>query len=384
MSMSHLGDKANGRDAEERIRAVYRLMDNVVLEWDESLRLLDCTEECLRLFGADDVRDLADVFFSEQAVRQALKRALEQGFDRFVWKHRTREGDLLPCEVTLTRLLRGGCPGVLAHVRDLRPVWESAAREEAEAVANARGRFLSMVGHEVRTPLNGIMGFLQLALLQEMESGLRKHLDTAFSLSRLLLQMLNDVLDLAKMESGSVSIQVEEFSPANTVQAALASFHALVGEKNLSLRCDMDPSLPEKLSGDAARVRQLLLNLVGNAVKYTRDGRIDLEILRVPARDAMTIRVLFVVGDTGVGIPAERMAGIFEPFQRGDEDYVRKQRGAGLGLSLVRSLARMMRGELCVFSRAGQGTEMHVILPFAWGTPCMTNVLQHQKCCNRH
>jgi signal transduction histidine kinase len=238
-------------------------------------------------------------------------------------------------------------------------------REAAEAAANARGRFLAMAGHEVRAPLNGIMGLLQLILLHEVESGLKGHLNSAFSLCKGLLQILNDVLDFSRMESASLSIPAEEFSLADAAQAALVSFHELAEEKGLSLRCDMDPSLPETLSGDAGRVRRLLLNLVGNAVKYTREGQIELDVLRVPARDAMTIRVLFVVSDTGAGIPADGMAGIFEPFQRGDEEYVLRQRGVGLGLPIVRRLARLMRGELCVFSRTGQGTEIHLLLPFA-------------------
>jgi CheY-like chemotaxis protein len=206
---------------------------------------------------------------------------------------------------------------------------------------------------------------LQLILLHEVESGFKEHLDNAFSLCRGLLQILSDVLDFSKMETGSLPIVAEEFSLAGTAQAALVSFHEAAEEKNLSLRCDMDPALPEKLSGDAGRVRQLLLNLVGNAVKYTREGRVELDVVRVPTRDALTIRVLFVISDTGMGISPEGMANIFEPFQRGDEDYVLKQRGVGLGMPIVRRLVRLMRGELCVFSRAGQGTEIHMVLPFA-------------------
>jgi CheY-like chemotaxis protein len=179
-----------------------------------------------------------------------------------------------------------------------------------------------------------------------------------------LLRILNDILDFSKMESGVLSIQAGDFSLDAAVSATLVSFQGAARDKNISLRCSMDPALPKRLSGDAGRVHQLLLNLVGNAVKYTQEGRIELEVLRLPAHDAKAIRVLFAVSDTGVGISAERLAGIFEPFQRGDDSYVLRQSGVGLGMAIVRRLVRLMGGDLCVFSREGQGTENHLILPF--------------------
>ena len=490
-----LCDMTSECDAEERIRAVYRAADNVFIEYDEYLHLSGCTEESVRLFGASDAQALLDDFFyrfsppvqpdgafSAQTSMQYLKRAFEEGFCRFVWMHRTQEGAALPCEITLMRLLRGGRPGLLAHVRDLRfllgneltgarqspllaavnaiPVgmgiavagqcrfanpalramagmrtgeaivpslmnvlnasqaanpddarsagyirlpgsdsdvedflWNSAvveyegengvvfcltdiseqkclergviaARETAEAAVRARERFLAVVSHEVRTPLNGVMGILQLASLQEMESGLKEHLNTALSLCKDLLQILSDILDLSKIESGSLSIVIEEFSPDDVACATLASFQDIVRDKGIALHCSIDPSLPKKLLGDAGRVRQLLLNLVGNAVKYTQEGQIELEILRVPACDAATLKVLFAVNDTGVGIPVESMVHIFEPFQRGNGDYVLRQGGVGLGLAIVRRLVRLMAGEFCMFSGRGGGTETHLILPF--------------------
>jgi len=239
-----------------------------------------------------------------------------------------------------------------------------AERDAAEAAASARGRFLAMVSHEVRTPLNGIMGLLQLALLYEMESELKGQLDTAFSLCRDLLRILSDVLDFSKMESGSLAILAEEFSLTSTVDATLGLFQETVRDKHIALDCRMDPSLPDTLFGDEGRVHQLLLNLVGNAVKYTQAGRIELEVLRMPSHDAMTLKVLFVVSDTGFGISAEKMVNLFEPFQRGDDGYVLRQSGVGLGLAIVRRLVQLMDGELCVFSREGLGTENHLILPF--------------------
>jgi signal transduction histidine kinase/CheY-like chemotaxis protein len=239
-----------------------------------------------------------------------------------------------------------------------------AARETAESAASARGQFLAMVSHEVRTPLNGVMGILQLASLQVTDSDLKEHLDTAFSLCGNLLQILSDILDISKIESGSLSIVAEEFALDNTVRNTLAPFQAAARNKNISLHCSVDPALPETLFGDAGRVHQLLLNLVGNAVKYTQTGQIELEILRVPARDAGTLWVLFAVSDTGVGIPAEKMVDIFEPFHRVDDGYVLRQAGVGLGLAIVRRLVRLMGGDICLFSQEGLGTENHLVLPF--------------------
>ncbi|MDR2695184.1 MAG: response regulator [Deltaproteobacteria bacterium] len=495
--MLRLRDVTDERDAEELMRAVYRVADKLFLEWDEHLQPLDCTEECIRLFGANDAQDLLDDFFfrffpavqpdgafSAHAGAQALKRALEQGFCRLVWRCRTQEGTLLPCEITLIRRLRGGRPGILGHVRDLRPLLASvpqdarqarqrasidampvgmgimvagqcrfanpalramtgmqagetapallldalgpsgtdaafavraqgghlclprpdggtgdfllaaapveyegesgvvccladisgqkrlereliAARDAAEAAASARGRFLAMMSHEVRTPLNGIMGILQLASMQEMDVELEEHLDTAFSLCRNLLQVLSDILDFSKIESGSLTIQAEEFSLATAVHTALVALQDAVRGKSIELRCTMDPALPAKLLGDMGRVHQLLLNLVGNAVKYTQEGQVELEVLRLPALGPAALRVLFAVSDTGVGISAARMDGIFDPFRRGDDSYVLRQSGVGLGLAIVRRLVQLMDGELCMFSREGQGTENHLILSFA-------------------
>ena len=240
-----------------------------------------------------------------------------------------------------------------------------AARDAAEAAADARGRFLAMVSHEVRTPLNGVMGLLQIIALQEADSELKEYLDSAFSLCKHLVQILSDILDLSRIESGSLLIAAEEFSLDDAARTTFVSFQEAAREKNVSLHFNVDTSLPKKLLGDAGRVRQLLWNLVGNAVKYTQAGQIEVEILRVPARDEAACKVLFVVSDTGVGISAARMAGIFEPFQRADDGYVRLQTGVGLGLAIVRRLVLLMGGELCLFSREGLGTENHLILPFA-------------------
>lgn len=262
-----------------------------------------------------------------------------------------------------------GEPGVILCLMDIsrQKVLEKtliASRETAEAAARERGRFLAMMSHEVRTPLNGIMGLLQLALLYEMDNELKGQLDTAFSLCKDLLRILSDMLDFFKMESGSFNTRTDEFSLANTVDATLALFQETALDKHISLECRMDPSLPDSLSGDGGRVHQLLLNLVGNAVKYTQAGQIELEVLRLPAHAAGTLKALFVVSDTGRGISAERMNNIFEPFQRGDDDYVLRQTGVGLGLAIVKRLVQLMDGELCVFSREGLGTENHLILPF--------------------
>lgn len=256
---------------------------------------------------------------------------------------------------------------VLADISDCKRVEQEliAARDAAEASAKARGDFLAVMSHEVRSPLNGIMGLLQLAVLEEENADVRGYLDTALALSHSLLQILSEILDFSKMESDCPVLADESFSPENILHTTLASFQSTAAEKNIELSCGRDPALPEQLRGDAGRIHQLLFNLVGNAVKYTPEGRIDVNVLRLPPHGENGIRVLFVVADSGLGVPPDELRRIFHPFSRGEAGYVRRQTGVGLGLSIVRRLVQLMGGSLCLFSGEGEGTEAHLILPLA-------------------
>ena len=240
-----------------------------------------------------------------------------------------------------------------------------AALEAAEQANTAKSEFLANMSHEIRTPLNGIFGMLQLLQGSVRDEDQREYLGIALKATTRLSGLLTDILDLSRIEAGRMTIQPTEF-PVRTLQdSVLELFHLPARDKNLNLTFRVDASLPETLRADEARLRQILFNLVGNAIKFTQAGRVGVEIHSLPPTDGDGVRALFVVSDSGIGIDREHIQSIFEPFVQADGSYVRRYQGAGLGLSIVSKLVRMMGGEICLESEPGQGTSVWFVLASA-------------------
>ncbi len=243
-----------------------------------------------------------------------------------------------------------------------------AARDLAERVARARSAFLANMSHEIRTPMNAVLGFVELVLDTELAPEQRRALELVRSSSEALLTILNDILDYSKIEAEHLELESIAFDLPKVVHATATLLAVRAREKHLELTVDVPPDVPHLVRGDPTRLRQVLMNLIGNAVKFTEQGEVDVSAA-VVAHHGDRTAVRFRVRDTGIGISDEQLAHIFDEFTQADASMTRRYGGTGLGLAIARRLVALMGGELTVTSHVGRGSEFSCTLLFPVETP---------------
>ncbi len=354
--------------SKELFNTVYNNSTLAILVTDQEEQIIAWNAFAQNLLKMDKLtifnRPLSDLFSSSdwQELKQRERTSHKDSLlDQDVNLIRAPD-DLIPVRVSLTRILddEGHKSGLIAVVYDLTQEKQSRdmllrAKLAAEEANSAKSMFLANMSHEVRTPMSTIIGMIDLTLDTELSEDQRENLTTVKNAADILLNLLNDILDLSRVEAGKVQLESIALNVRNVVQSVCKGLSVLAQKKSLDLCWDVDPQVSDHLLGDPVRVRQILVNLINNAIKFTFRGKIETRVKLQEEKDGQQT-LLFSVSDEGVGIARDKLATIFEVFTQADVSTTRRFGGTGLGLSISKRLVEMMQGKIWVESEEFKGS----------------------------
>ena len=375
------------RRADELTQIMLDAMPYSCMLWDSNLNILTCNQATIKLYKLKKKEDFNEKFdllspefqpngkLSKLLARENVQTAFERGYHCTEWMHQTLAGEPFPTEVTLVRVQYREDDIVAAYVRDLRDYKAMLAgmrkaeddlriaRDAAEAASFAKSAFLANMSHEIRTPMNSIVGFSELAMDGEASPKTRDYLAKILENADGLLQIINDILDISKVESGKMELENIPFE----IHELFANCRTLVMpkavEKGINLHFYAEPSVGRRPLGDPTRLRQVLVNLLSNAVKFTNTGIVKL-FSKIIAKDEKKITMHFEVKDSGIGMTPRQIETIFEPFTQAETGTTRKYGGTGLGLAITRNIVELMGGIISVESTPGVGSKFSFDLTF--------------------
>jgi PAS domain S-box-containing protein len=339
-------------DAENRVRTCNPAFERLFQYSPEAIAGVDLNELIVPAELAGEAKDLYQKIETDAEVLQVTTR------------RRRKDGTLVDVDVYGVPLqVHGEVVGIYRLYVDITERMKAErefqkALEATEAANRAKSQFVANMSHEIRTPITGVLGMLDLALDGELNPEQREYLVMAEASAQTLLSLITDILDFSKIEVGKLDLESIEFNLRASMEETLKPMAVRADAKGLELNCDVEGSLPEVLVGDPSRLRQILVNLVGNAIKFTESGEVTVRV-EAESETAESVELHFTVADTGIGIPAEKQAAVFDAFTQADGSTARRYGGTGLGLTICRRLVDMMGGRLWVDSRLGQGSVFH-------------------------
>ena len=364
-------------DLQQERYLLHTLMDyfphNIYFKDDES-RFIRINKAMANYFGLSDPRDATgktDIdFFSGEHAYQALADEKEivrsgQGIVNKIEKETWPDGRATWCSSTKLPLQdgEGNFVGTFGISQDITAQMQAAealrvAKEAAEAASRAKSTFLANMSHEIRTPLNAVIGMTELVLKTQLSAQQREYLSTVRDSGEALLSVINDILDFSKIEAEKLVLERERFHFRESLGDTMKSFALRAHQQGLELACYIHREVPTWLLGDYCRVRQVVVNLVNNAIKFTKRGEVVVEVACESSADN-DVQLHFTVSDTGIGIPAEKHAAVFDMFEQADSSTTRRHGGTGLGLAIASKLVALMGGKIWLESEVGRGTKFH-------------------------
>jgi two-component system sensor histidine kinase/response regulator len=360
------------RRSEERSREILDHLEDAYSEVDLRGNYIFVNDAYRRMFNRtrDDVigHSYKDFFDSHRsaALKEAYQQVYKTGQPLKGFEHESKPGVFNELSIWLKRDKNGQPIGFASSIRDCtrRKLYErelAEAKQAAEAANKAKSAFLANMSHEIRTPMNGILGMTELALTTELTPEQNEFLGLVKSSAESLLVILNDILDYSKIEADKMVLDPVPFHLSEMVGDAMKSMAVAAHKKGLELAVDIGPEVPQDLLGDATRLRQILLNLVGNAIKFSKTGEIVLQV-NVQEQQQQQVVLLFSVRDTGIGIAPETQTRLFEPFEQADSSTTRHYGGTGLGLAICKRIVQLMGGAIWVESAPGEGSTFYFSL----------------------
>jgi len=373
-----ISDRRRAQDALTQLASIVETSEDAIIGQTLDGTVISWNAAAQRMFGYSvgeiqgkhvAVLAPADRAGEVQAILERIRRG--DHIEHFETVRVRKDGTPVPVSISIsvTRDATGRFSGFSTIARDVREEVATRealrqARDAAERLAQTRSSFLANMSHEIRTPLNAVLGLTELLLDTELAPEQRHSLSLVQVAGETLLTLLNDILDLSKIEAEQVRLESIPFAPTHLVETTIGLLTGRSRQKRLELIADVAADVPHTLRGDPTRLRQVLTNLIGNAIKFTETGEIVVAVHRAGERAGRPV-VRFSVRDTGIGIAQDKLETIFEEFGQADESTTRKYGGTGLGLTIARRLVRLMDGDLTVTSAVGQGTEFAFSVPLA-------------------
>jgi PAS domain S-box-containing protein len=284
-----------------------------------------------------------------------------------------KDGSYFPLRITIKETREDDAHFFIGVIQDFTAIQNAQdllieAKNKAEQANRMRGEFLANMSHEIRTPMNGILGMTELAMGTDNTQTQKEYLSLARDSASHLLNIINQILDFSKIEAGALELEQLTVSPAQLIRHTARSLEQLAQAKGIELRINNDPALPELVQVDPVRLRQVLTNLIGNAIKFTEDGKVTVQSKLLPGGEAHAMRLQISVIDTGIGFDDTHVESLFSPFTQADGSITRSFGGTGLGLAITRSLMHLMGGEIAATSKQGQGACFTITFPISLGT----------------